>query len=309
VIERGIRKVTSTAVIKVPMSAVIVDRDGGVTATETARAIKRGDAVRIELWYEGFEAHKEIWQGWVKRVNYAFPAEIDCDDMLPLRNKGVQQSWKKVTIEEVVKYLVSGTGIVPVTGKATITLEPYTIEKGDAAFALQKLCDNTGMTAYMRPDGRLWCGLAYEPRGGDVKLTISGAEVNVVDAKSLKYHLASETRLKVKAISINGNNSRIEATVGDGDGVERTLHFYNIKTKAELEKAARAEMQKYKFDGYEGKINTKLIPLVLPGMSAAIVDPKFERGGKYYVESTRTTFDTSGATREVAISIKLDNNG
>ena len=51
---RNIRSISSEAKIKVPVSATIVDKEGGKTTTETPKVIKPGDNVTIQAWYEGY---------------------------------------------------------------------------------------------------------------------------------------------------------------------------------------------------------------------------------------------------------------
>ncbi len=305
-IERCIREVASIAKIKVPVSAALKDKSGKMTAIELPKAIKRGNAVTIELYYKEYPKYKTTYTGWVKRISHAYPCVIECEDLFPLREVQVQKSWESVTVKEVLSYLLSGSGISADSSNTDITLSPYTIKKGDAAFALQKLAEDTGMCAYRQADGSLYFGLAYAPVNGTVKYVLTGDETNVADATGLKYHLASETTAKIKAVNINGDNSRTEVTVGDDDGPERTLHFYNIASESELKERATEELQKFKFDGYEGDLKTLLIPKVDIGYTAVISDPKFERTGSYFVEKVTTELSDSGAKRTVEISIKLD---
>ncbi|NJM16142.1 MAG: hypothetical protein HC896_12870, partial [Bacteroidales bacterium] len=123
----------------------------------------------------------------------------------------------------------------------------------------------------------------------------------------LKYRNKDDIQLKVKAIGISGNNTRTEVEAGDADGELRTLFFYNIQSKAELEQRAMAELQKIKFDGYQGSLSTFHVPFVTPGNTVEIKDPMFaDRSGKYHVDSVKTTWGVSGARRKVEIGIKVD---
>ena len=127
----------------------------------------------------------------------------------------------------------------------------------------------------------------------------------MINANDLKFHAKDDMKIKVKAINIKKDNSRTEVEVGDEDGAVRTFNFYNVASQAELEKLAGQKLDEMKFDGYEGKINTLLIPGAIPGMTAQLTDTLFpERGGNYYIESVKTSYGTGGARREVELGIK-----
>ncbi|MEI6899243.1 MAG: hypothetical protein WCL00_05155, partial [Bacteroidota bacterium] len=133
--------------------------------------------------------------------------------------------------------------------------------------------------------------------------------VNTIKDNELKYHIADDVKVKVKAIWAKKDNTNLEAHVGDGDGQERTLFFFNVSSKEELQKLAEQEIKKYKYDGYEGKITTFLQPFVKPGMKAKIKDiqypERFSEKDTYYVTSTKVVFSRSGGRRTVEIGVKI----
>lgn len=304
-IEKSTQLVASTAKITLPITAVLVN-EGMTTTVETSKLVKVGDVVQIRLAYDGVYDGEEF-RGYVKRVNYKIPLEIECEDIWPLRRKNINQSWKTVTLEALLQEIVSGTGIDLSSNVPGITLSPYSIKNATAAFALQKIRDEYGLTAYINRVGKLYVGLAYTDNSGQVNYTLNGSDVNVINADDLKYKNKDDVILKVKAIGIKGDNTRTEVEIGDKDGELRTLFFYNVTTADGLRKLATQEMNKLKFNGYDGKITTFLIPVALPGMKAVIVDEYFpERQGSYYVESVKTTWGIQGARREIELGIKLD---
>ncbi|HHN48598.1 MAG TPA: hypothetical protein ENN08_06690 [Bacteroidales bacterium] len=306
IIERSTAIVQDTARIKMPLTARL-QAEGVVGAqVETAKAFNVGDEVSIRLIYQDYFDGLEF-SGYVKRIHVGQPLEIECEDAIWLvRRKNIKKSWEKTTLEEVLEEIVSGTDIKIAGNIPTIHMEPFGLNDVDGAFALQKLADEFGLRAYIRPDGKLWCGLAYTENEGRVNYNINGNESNVISAENLKWRAKEDVKIKVKAVSIQRDNTRTEVEFGDADGALRTLNFYNVQSKAELEAMAKQKLNELKFDGYEGKITTLLIPQCVPGMKAVLVDSMFPvRSGSYYVESVKTSYGSGGARREIELGIKL----
>ncbi|HLO59062.1 MAG TPA: hypothetical protein VK172_14705 [Lentimicrobium sp.] len=303
-IEKSIDLVSSTAVIVLPISAVLVSK-GEKTTVETARLITVGMPVSIELSYNGIYSGIE-YTGYVKVINHKIPLEIECENIYPLRKKNINKVWASTTLQDILKEIVSGTDITLSSEVPAITMSPYSIKNASGAFALQKLKDDFGLTVYLDESNRLYAGLAYTKSTGTVKYFLNGSNVNVINADDLKYRNKEDVLLKIKAIGVSGNNTRTEVEVGDQDGELRTLFFYNITSKTDLTRLATQQLNKLKFDGYEGKLLTFLIPKAVPGMTAILNDERFPvRSGNYYIDSVMTTWGTQGARREVGIGIKL----
>ena len=306
VIEKSTAIVQDTARIKLPLTAVVETKGQPATTIETAQVFKVGDKVEIRLIYKGYYDEVEF-RGFVKRINPGQPLEIECEDAIYLlRQKNIKKSWESTTLQQVLAEIVSGTAINLAGNIPGITLKPFGINDVDGAYALQKLVDEFGLRAYINAEGQLWCGLAFTQSEGKVKYNINGDSTNVVKANDLKWRAKEDIKIKVKAINIRKDNTRTEVELGDEDGGLRTLNFYNISSQAELEKLAKQKLEELKFDGYEGKIETLLIPAAIPGMAAELSDGLFPaRSGNYYVESVKTKFGTGGARREVEMGIKI----
>ena len=308
-----VRKSTSTigatAKIVVPVSAVIENKGDRTGLVEVQHAIKVGDPVSITLGYhtKNRDYEAEEFTGYVRTINPTIPLEVECEDNnFLLRKKNINKSWKSATLQEVLEVIVSGTGITITGNLPKMTLSPFYLRDVDGAFALQKLADEYGLTIYFKNDGSLYVGLAYTQSVGEETLILNGDDVNVVNADELKFRRAEDVKLKIKAISFRGDNTKLEAELGDEDGALRTLNFYNIDSVAELKSMARQEIDKYKFNGYEGSVECFVIPFIYPGYKVNIKDAVFpEREGSYYVESTKVTAGTGGIRREIEISIKL----
>mgnify|MGYP000837986946 FL=1 len=128
----------------------------------------------------------------------------------------------------------------------------------------------------------------------------------MINDDDLQYHRADDTKIYIKAIAFQKDGTKVEAKKGDENGAAKTLYFYNITSMTELATLAQAELERYSYDGYQGRITTFLEPYAAPAMVAVLTDPVYpERSGNYYIESVETTFGRSGGRRKVEISLKV----
>lgn len=291
-----------TAVITVPLSARL-RQSNQVAMVETAKQFVRGDKVEISLGYNG--KLRTEFVGFVKQLNYKRPLEIECEDWIfPLRTISIHNSWKSVTLKDLLSYVAGKAGFTVMAGVPDITIEKFVSADKTALWILQEIKDKYGLALYFTKENELYYGLLYGKNAGTVKYNF---DLNVLDAGDLKWIDENDVKLKIKAVSFEKSGKRLEASIGDNNGEVRTLNFYDVKDKAQLEKLAKAEIEKYKYTGYRGNIKTFLEPFAEPCMTADITDPRFtDRSGKYYIETVETTFGQSGARRRVEIGIKLD---
>ena len=104
-IRKSANLITDTAVIKLPISAVVKNEES-TTATETAQLIQVGDKVEITLGYDqGYldkpQEHLEF-TGVVTKVHPGIPLKVECeDDTWHLKQKEVNKSWEKTTFSSV----------------------------------------------------------------------------------------------------------------------------------------------------------------------------------------------------------------
>ena len=271
-ITRSLDSLTQYAVIKLPNLQGFFQQN-----------IQEGNSVTIRLGYDG--QFQEEFTGYVAFIKPSTPVEIHCEDnMYLLKKKAIKDfSWRTVKLKEILQYIVPGI----ITNVYDITLSGFKINKvASQAAALQLLKDEYNLHIYYRAN-ELWAGIPY---------TDNQREVNYHLRKNckpddLEFKSASAVKIKLRLISVQKNGSKIEVPVGDLDGEERTLHFYNL-TKPELEAMANEQLKSLKYDGYYGSIQAKGLPYCIPGMGANILDEKYPaRSGKYVVEEVITTYN------------------
>lgn len=296
-IESTTRLLSDTATIELPLSAVLENTQ----RLSLEKEIKRGDEVLIKLGYDN-NLNTEF-EGYVTSLKADKTLKISCEDKMfclrkPIANKG----FKNTTLKYVLGYL-STTFKFNLNGKVPeINLDAFIIKNLTGLQVLEKLKKDYGLTIFFDENKELYAGLAYVYKGNTVKYDLS---LNVVKS-NLSFKKADDLKFKIKAISILKNNERIEVETGDTEGDLRTLYFKGISSKVELEKLANEEIQKYKYDGYEGKLTAFGLPFTKVGSDAKIVDENYPgREGTYYVESVKTTFGQSGFRRNIELGIKL----
>lgn len=302
-IEKDMFKINSSCKIKIPISCRLEYSESERSeSVQTAKQFSRGDKVTVSLGYSG--TFYQEFTGFIYRLNYKTPLEIECEGYeYLLRSPCETKTWTKTTMKEVLEYLISGTEIKLYENVPEVNFTKFIIPANMSKLeALQMVKEKYGLTVFFMNE-TLYAGLAYTLDLGTVKYKLGW---NTIKDGDLKYRNAEDVNLKIKAIWIKPDNTKLEAEVGDPKGSQRTLFFYNVSSKAELEKLAKEEIKKYKYSGYEGSITTFLFPFAQPGMKGMLDDPRYsERGGTYYITSVKTKADRNGGRRTVQFTVKL----
>lgn len=298
--------ISDTAIIKIPISARFQSKEGNITDVETSKYFKVGDSVKIEMAYTSMLTE---FEGYIKRINYTKPLEIECEDkMYLLRRKPITKSWKKTTLKEIINHLIEGQNIKLIGNMPVINFTNFYLKNANAAFGLQKLKDEYGLTIYFTSPGEMYVGFLDDADRGTVKYNLGDDDklLSNVIKPILKYRNADDVRLKIKAIHVLKNNTRTEVEVGDADGELRTLYFYDLEDAGSLKQIATEEMKKYKFSGYTGSLKTFFLPVAKHGMVAKLHDSIYnERSGDYKIRKVTTTFGSGGVKRDVELGIKV----
>lgn len=261
---------------------------------------RAGDAVTIYFGYDG-NLIKEF-EGYVSAVSSDIPIVIKVEDeMYKVRKIDVNFSSPSVTLENLLKTLVTGYEIDALEG---VNLGMVRLAKTQVGPVLEKLQSEWGLYSYMRGK-TLVCGKYYADDTEENKVKFN-LERNCVST-SLNYQNKEDIRLKIKVVSTLKNGTKIEVeNIGDNDGNERQLTFYNIEVKAELERLGKLEYQKYKVDRFDGSYTAFGIPSVRHGLKVVLKSNLYnERDGVYYIEKVTKTFDTGGIRQVITLGDKV----
>jgi hypothetical protein len=301
-IMKSVEDMVDTAIIQLPTRFKIKGKDNVELFTE--EAIKSGDKVTIELAYEGKYRGVEF-EGYVKKVAPRFPLEIHCEDaMWLLRRKNINKAWNEgTTLKEILQEVVTGTSIKLAPGIPDINLDKWIIKNANGTQVLDSLKKQLAMTVFINDAGELYCGLQQFTNIDQV--VRYDLNYNLVK-NNLEFKRAEDRRIKVKYTYIDPENKRTSVTVGDEDGELRTFHTSVVSDESKLREMATAEIEKLKYDGYDGSVESFLLPYATRGMKASIEDETHpNRDGGYFIKSVKVTFGLSGARRIVKIGNRL----
>lgn len=299
-ITKSVEELSDTAIIKLP-TRFKVRQNGEQKFTEDA--IKVGDKVTITLGYEGKYSGVEF-TGFVKKISPKIPLEIHCEDALwVLRRKNITRSWEKTTMKEILTEVVKDTPVQLADNIPSVNLDKWIIKNANGAQVLESLKKDLLMTAFINDEGKLYCGLQQLTNVGQT--VVYDLNYNLVE-NNLEFKSKEERKIKIKYTYIDKENKRKSIEVGDPDGEQRTYHTSVISDTKKLEEMANAEIEKLKYDGFEGDVTSFLIPYATRGMKAKLLDNEHpNREGNYFIKKVVTTFGTGGARRKITIGNKL----
>lgn len=321
-VEKSIFQYTDKALIRLPITARIKTPDTTVSETlETAKAFNEGDAVLIQLGYNG--SLKTEFEGFVSRVNFTQPVEVECEGYsYQLRKKSYQKTFVKAQLLDVLTFLIAGTDIVLDEEQIpSFVIEKLVLQKHSGTEALELIKKISHNLIYVIFSGRsLYAGLLgldYKnlknfPQKPNVKYRLGW---NVIKSNDLKLRQAKNQDYTVHYIGEKKDGTKEKITVGgkaktigaagvSGETITKRTHA--VTDTESLTKLAEADLLKNSYDGYEGKLTTFLQPYCEPAYRAAVEDLRYpERSGNYLVESVETTYGASGARRKVGLGLKL----
>ena len=300
-ITKSVEELSDTAVIKLP-TRFKVRQNGEQKFTE--EAIKVGDKVTITLGYEGKYSGVEF-TGFVKKISPKIPLEIHCEDALwILRRKNITRSWEKTTMKEILTEVVKDTPVQLADNIPSVNLDKWIIKNANGAQVLESLKKDLLMTAFINDDGKLYCGLQQLTNINQT--VVYDLNYNLVE-NNLEFKSKEDRRIKVEFEYINPKkNKRTIVEAGDLDGEKRTLKTSVVSDLVTLQKMADSEVEKLKYDGFEGDVVSFLIPFATRGMKAKLLDNEHpNREGNYFIKKVVTTFGTGGARRKITIGNKL----
>ena len=287
---------TDTCVIELPKK---IKWDGQPVGAGSNPPIKRGDKIIVYLGYD--DELKLRFSGYIRRVSATVPVKIECEDgmfllkLQPAKKKG----FKEVSLDGLISTLLEGMDVKYKLIDRDIKLGPYRITRDTVAEELAELQRTTGLMAYFRNiEGKpiLYVGFTY-PLDGRRKENFIHKK-NIIN-NELEYRREEDIKLKVKAISIQMDNKRIEVEVGDKDGEVRTVYKYNVK-EADLKVFATSELERFKYSGYQGNFETFGEPAATK-TDIAHVEGEDGNSGDYLIKKVEINFGTGGYRQKIEL--------
>lgn len=299
-ITKSVEEMSDTAIIKMPTKFKVRQSGEQMFMEE---AINVGDKVSITLGYQDKYSGVEF-TGYVKKISPKIPLEIHCEDAIwLLRRKNITKSWEACTMKDILQEVVKDTPVELADNIPDVPLDKWIIKNANGAQVLESLKKELLMTSFINDEGKLYCGLQQLTNVGE--MVAYDLNYNLVE-NNLEFKSKEDRKIKIKYTYIDKENKRKSIEVGDPDGEQRTYHTSVISDTTKLEEMALAEIEKLKYDGFDGDVTSFLIPFATRGMKAKIIDSEHQnREGSYFIKKVVTTFGTGGARRKVTIGAKL----
>jgi len=316
-IEESYEDLTSTARIIFPRKLTM---DGKSLFAGNNPIFERGDTVVIEGGY--LPNSQVLFTGFINKVSANIPVELECEDQAfllkqtkinyPSKVGLITRSKKgkllkhpktipfKVYLDELLDYMLPNIEFKAIDN---INLGSFRSINATPAQVLDKLKSEYGLFSYFI-DGVLNVGFANDAsRTNEEEFEMESVGINSDD---LEYRIADQIKLKVVAISMMPDNSKIQVESGDPDGDTRTLHFYNLN-KTDLQKVADKWVKEYKYSGFVGNLETFGEPYVTHGDRAKITSKKLpERNGTYLIKAVKRSCSVTGGYRQfINLGVKI----
>lgn len=286
------KELTDTCSLTLPKR---ITRDGSSVFIGENSIIKRGDAVTVKLGY--YPTLETYFEGYVDSLSIGTPVVINCENEIwKLKQYSITKSYKSVNINKLIPDIVKNV----LTDVVDAEIGSFRMTNVSPVNVLEELKKTYSLESFIK-EKTLFCGLTYVPRFTKVfNITF---ERNIVD-DSLEWKDEANIKIKLKAISILKDNSKIEIEVGDIDGEVRTGHYYNL-TEKQLREIATREIGKYKYTGFRGSFTTFGNKKISHGDIIQLRSLKFpEQDGFYFVDGSNTEFGQSGFRQHIELGRK-----
>jgi len=285
--------------ITLPNKAVLRKSDTETEAVSLERTFKAGMPVKVALGYDGNNVLS--FEGYIAQIKPNVQVELICEDEIYQlkRSEKISRSFSGSLFRLLSE---SFPDVELDKAMPDVRLTNFVVKQATRAELLQQLKEAYGLCAYFRGK-RLFVGLPYFNVG---KKHIFHFQKNVIDSE-LEYKKEEDIRLKAKAVSFLSNNTKIEVEVGDKDGEQRTLFFYQVSNKEQLKVFAETELKKLKFEGYRGSFEAFGLPVVAHTDTVAFYDNRYEEraGQAYLVDKVITKWGVGGYRQSIEANRKV----
>lgn len=284
---------TDTAEIDIPRAVVYQDEKKKIE-----ELISVGDSVEIKAGY--FPNLESRFVGFVSGITAGVVTKIKCEDFAYLcKRESKNISIETATVESLINELKpSEINVSAIDAE----IGSFRVKNSTLSQVLDKIRSTYGVRSWFKGD-TLIAGLPYLSSDGVNHEIAFDRDIPLGKGDGLKYEDSDTVKLKVKAISILPDNSKLTVEVGDPNGEQRTFNAYNITSESELSKLADQHLDDLKFTGFRGSFEMFGEPMVVHGDTITLIDklnPERADGvTKYAVKGVESTFSVDGGFRQV----------
>lgn len=308
--------------------------------------LMRGDKVEVKAgyYYDETEQAPElltIYEGFVTVIRVKMPIEIKCEDnMYFLKQVLVPPALRLFTADKSVED-IAGELLAYVNQQKGTSFEVYNAPAGVKTYAgayrigsnvtvaqvLEDFRSNMKVNSWFRGNLLHCSAIAYFPAEANPVNPVFAFQQNIIE-DDLIYTRNDDVRLGATVYSIyqevlttknkNGTNKtkqrRLETTVGDTEGEQRTIIVYSkpnhTPTVAELKAQGEAQLKRFKYEGFVGGFTTFGEPYVKHGDMIEVLDNILpERNGVYFVSEVTRTAGVNGYRQKIKLDIKVSGGG
>ena len=285
---------TDTATITLPDKVIA---NGKMIRLSNAGYIKKGMKILVRLGYS--KTLKTIFKGYISSVSNSLPFTIKCEDEMYMFKKNIvkPKTFESTTLGELVNYCVSGATDMTVRAN-DVNVGKFIIQDKVPGIKVMEELKRLYEFQFFIRDDKIYAGLPYWTEyQNEIEFTFG---TNIFENDSLKVVSEDDQKIKLKAISILENNTKLEVEVGDAAGGLRTWYFDGVTDKASLKKFAKQKLEELQYTGLEGSYKTFGFPQVKHGDIIKLVDPlQHYRSGRYLVKKVTTLFGVSHAYEQI----------
>lgn len=293
------RETTSVCTIEMPDLKRLIKYD-----------ILEGDIVKVELSMTPSPGNRDNFNaeftGFVSEIKKSIPFTIVCEDysFVWKRSQAKNYSYRNKTLKDIFKDIFKDSVIID-QSLPDLTIKQVLFRKMTPFQVLQKIKQTYFITAYFLGN-KLMVGRAYLM---ETNLPTVGFDLqrNVVRGGDDLVFLSKESRkIRVRAVSILPDGSKLEVEIGDNGGNLRTFHYSDITSEKKLQELAEIDLEKNKIEGVEGSIKVFGLPFCRHSYLAKIRSEEYpEKNGVYMIEEVGTTFDSKGFKRKIKLGKKM----
>ena len=271
-------------------------------ALDVEDELHRGDAVTIRLGYKETGLVTEF-RGYLQRIDTDNgDLTLTCEDDLFLFRKPLKDAvLKQVKLSSLLTRIVGEIGLdIKVSCTYSWTYSKFVIKSASAYDVLKKVQEECGADVYLK-DGVLHLHAPGEHIGKE-RLYDFGYNVESAD---LTYRRAGDKKYLITVRALLPNGKVREFEVGTPGGEKITL---KCPTSDEVSMRLRAEteIRRRTFDGYDGSIDTWLLPECQAGDSVELHDHDYpHKEGTYFVRAVTTEFSDEGGKRKIELGFRL----
>lgn len=303
--KRSIDQYSDSSLIQIP-SIAMLKSGTNYQQVETGKQFKEGMMVNVFCGYDDNKWAR--FKGFISRVNYKIPVELECEGFSYLLRKkmDLSMSFKSgVSLKEVLNKIIEGTSIRLSDRIIDFKINsPVVMKSVTGTQALDWLKDRLAQTVYFNYD-ELYVGLRHLEPKIDRRFRLGW---NTVKEEDLKFSLDREhTEVRFQLQSRNKDGGYTKEVYDSKYSRTKVKKIYVRLEESYLKKMAEDAKKTLLNRGYEGSFTAFAIPVVEPGMSVTLDDKRYtERKGTYIVDEVKGSFDKNGGRQLIKIGSKLN---